>query len=86
MLRISWNSRTTDQKVLHLMKADHRIPHIIKRNKLAYLGRAIRGEKYFLLQIITEGKIEGKSNSINNVLELINLIWNQTSDFSSEGC
>ena len=60
MLRIPWTDHITNQEVLHRMNKDRTILETIKKRKTAYLGHVMRQDKYRFLQLIMEGKIEGK--------------------------
>lgn len=60
MLRIPWTDRVSNERVLHRMNKDRELLDIIKKRKTAYLGHLMRHSKYEFLQLIIEGKIEGK--------------------------
>jgi Reverse transcriptase (RNA-dependent DNA polymerase) len=60
LLRISWIDKISNKKVLELMNKELDLTFSIKKRKLEYLGHITRGEKYRLLQLIIEGKIQGK--------------------------
>ena len=60
MLKISWTDRVRNTDVLARMKKEVEVLYEIKRRKLDYFGHVIRNEKYRLLQLVMEGKIEGK--------------------------
>ena len=60
MLRISWVERVTNVEVLRCMKKEREALLTIKKRKLLYMGHVMRGEKYQTLQVIMQGKIQGK--------------------------
>ena len=60
MLKISWTDRVRNTDVLACIRKELEVLYEIKRRKLDYFGHVIRNEKYRLLQLVMEGKIEGK--------------------------
>jgi hypothetical protein len=60
MLRIPWVQRVTNVEVLRRMCKQKELLRIIKERKMQYLGHVLRGERYELLQVILEGKVQGK--------------------------
>lgn len=60
MLRIPWTDRIRNTEVLSRMDTEVQILNTVKSQKLQYFAHVIRNEKYRLLQLIMEGKIEGK--------------------------
>ena len=60
MLKISWTERITNLEVLERMCKDQELLTTIKRRKAAYFGHIFRNNKYSFLQLIVEGKIEGR--------------------------
>jgi len=60
ILRIPWTARRTNDEVCSIINKDRELLDTIKRRKTAYLGHEIRNERYQFLQLIIEGKIEGK--------------------------
>jgi hypothetical protein len=60
ILRISWTDRITNVEVLNRMNTQMIIENKIKERKLLYLGHIMRGEKYALLRLVMQGKIQGK--------------------------
>lgn len=60
MLRISWTSRTTNMEVLGKMNTQPLLVQTIKMRKTAYLGHLMRHTEYEQLQLILEGKIDGR--------------------------
>ena len=60
ILRISWVERITNVEVMRRMHKEREVILTIKRRKLLYMGHVMRGEKYQILRIIMQGKIQGK--------------------------
>jgi len=60
MLRISWRDRITNREVLSRLGSETQLLLSIKKRKLQYFGHIMRGDKYQFLQLIIQGKIEGK--------------------------
>lgn len=61
LLRILWTEKITNIEILaKLKKRVAELFNVMKKRKLKYFGLIMRGEKYVLLRIITEGKIIGK--------------------------
>lgn len=60
MLRISWTQHITNQAVLNTINRDQELLTTIKKRKTSYLGHIMRNDKYNLLRLIIEGKIEGR--------------------------
>lgn len=60
MLKIPWTARKTNEEILRMVQRDRELLTTIKRKKAAYLGHVIRNERYHLIRLIIEGKIEGK--------------------------
>lgn len=60
ILRISWVQRVTNVAVLNRMCKQKELMLTIKERKTRYIGHIMRGEKYELLRLIIEGKIQGK--------------------------
>ena len=63
MLRIPWTARVSNVEVLDLMGKELEVIYEIKRRRLEYFGHIIRNGKYRLLQLVMEGKIEGRRRS-----------------------
>ena len=59
MLRISWKDRVRNEQVLLRMEKRPEIIKTIKVRKLQYLGYVMRGDRYRILKLIIEGKIQG---------------------------
>lgn len=60
LLKISWTERVTNEAVLQRLNKERELLLTIKKRKTSYLGHVIRGEKYEVLQLILQGKIEGR--------------------------
>ena len=60
ILKIPWMAKISNEEVLRRVNRDRELFNIIKKRKTAYLGHIMRNSKYQLLQLIIEGKIEGK--------------------------
>lgn len=60
ILKISWVDRVTNIEVLRSINKGRELLTDIKRRKISYFGHVMRGQKYELLQLIVQGKIEGK--------------------------
>ncbi|XP_048526536.1 uncharacterized protein LOC125505843 [Dendroctonus ponderosae] len=61
MLRIPWTTNTTNAAVLTKMNTRHpQLTSIMKIRKTAYLGHLMRHEESEQLEVVLEGKIEGK--------------------------
>jgi hypothetical protein len=60
MLKISWTDRITNQMVLERMGKQKELLTIIKARKLEYIGHIRNNQRYNILQLILQGKIEGK--------------------------
>ncbi|VEN57771.1 unnamed protein product [Callosobruchus maculatus] len=60
LLKIPWTAHVTNEDVLRQARCERELVQIVKKRKTAYLGHIMRGRRYELLQLIMEGKIEGK--------------------------
>lgn len=60
MLRISWVDKVRNTEVLNQLSKQTEIINTIKKRKLEYFGHILRNSKYQLLQLIMQGKIDGK--------------------------
>lgn len=60
LLKIPWTRRITNENVLRMMGTDRELLQHVKQRKTGYLGHVYRGEKYQLLRLLMEGKIEGR--------------------------
>lgn len=63
MLRISWVHRMSNETVLHRINKELEFLVNVKRRKLEYFGHIMQNEKYRLLQLILQGKIEGRRSA-----------------------
>ena len=60
ILRISWIERVRNIEVLDKMHKNKELMSTIKERKLRYIGHLMRGDRYEILRLIIEGKIQGK--------------------------
>ena len=60
MLRISWVNRVRNTEVLNQLHKEQEILYTIKKRKLEYFGHISRNTKYEMLQIIMQGKVDGR--------------------------
>ena len=60
MLRISWITRTSNETVLERMNTRPQLVQTVKIRKTAYLGHIMRHKEFEQLQLIIEGKIDGR--------------------------
>lgn len=60
MLRISWIYHVTNEAVLQRVRKQKEVLNSIKERKLSYFGHVMRNQKYGLLQLIMQGKFNGK--------------------------
>ena len=60
LLKISWTDRISNEEVLRRVEQTRTLFTTVKRRKVAYLGHIMRSERYRLLQLIMQGKIEGR--------------------------
>jgi hypothetical protein len=58
MEKISWTDRVRNEEVLHRVKEERNILHIIKRRKANWIGHSLR--RNCLLKHVIEGKLEGR--------------------------
>lgn len=57
---IPWTARTTNEEVLRRIGHGRKLMTIVKVRKTAYVGHILRNDKYSLLQVIMQGRIDGK--------------------------
>lgn len=60
LLRVPWTDRVTNAEILRRVHKNRELLTTVKRRKTAYLGHILRHDEYQLLQLILEGKIDGK--------------------------
>lgn len=60
LLRVSWTERKTNVEILNRMGKNKELLLTVKERKLQYIGHIMRGERYEILRLIIEGKVEGK--------------------------
>ena len=63
ILKISWTDRVTNVEVLRRLNKQHEVINNVKKRKLEYFAHVMRNDKYKLLHIIIQGKIEGKRSA-----------------------
>jgi hypothetical protein len=56
--KISWTDRVRNEEVLHRVKEERNILHIIKRRKANWIGHILR--RNCLLKHVIEGKLKGR--------------------------
>lgn len=60
MLKIPWTAKVTNEEVLRRIGRRRKLMMIVKIRKTTYLGHILRNDKYSLLHVIMQGRIEGK--------------------------
>lgn len=60
ILKISWTDRISNERVLQMVNKEVEVLKTVKKRKLQYFGHIMRSDKYDLLQLIMQGKIQGK--------------------------
>ncbi|XP_060520407.1 uncharacterized protein LOC132698368 [Cylas formicarius] len=60
MLRVSWVDRVRNIDILNQLNKQTEVIHTIKKRKLEYFGHILRNTKYQILQLIMQGKIDGR--------------------------
>jgi len=60
ILKISWRDHVTNKDVLKRMNTERNLLYTVKKRKLMYFGHVMRNEKYRLLHLIIQGRIEGR--------------------------
>jgi len=60
VLKILWTARMTNEEILRRANRRRKLFETIKKRKTAYLGHIMRNERYQFLQLLIEGKIEGR--------------------------
>jgi len=78
MLKISWVNHISNSEVLDRIQTNRELLATIKRRKTAYFGHIMRGNKYELLQLIVQGKIEGRRGVGRKQLSWLRNIRNWT--------
>ena len=58
--KISWTQRKTNIEVLNICNMERSLIKTIKKRKTEYFGHVVRNEKYKIILLAIEGKIEGK--------------------------
>ena len=57
---MSWIEHTFNEEVLRRMDKTKEVTFTVKRRKMEYFGYIIRNNKYRLLNLILQGKIDGR--------------------------
>ena len=57
---ISWIKHTTNEEVLRRMGKTKEVTFTVKMRKIEYLGHIMKNNKYRLLQLILQGKVDGR--------------------------
>lgn len=60
MLRVSWMHRVSNVTVLQRMNKEKEVMKTVKERKLSYFGHIMRNDKYNILQLVMQGKINSK--------------------------
>lgn len=60
ILRISWTNNITSVEVKHRIKIKKEVVFTVKNRKLEYFVHIMRHDKYCLLQLIVQGKVNSK--------------------------
>ena len=60
ILKIPWTDKVTNIEALIRMKKDIELLLKLKERKTRYLGHIMHGDRYEILRLIIEGKIEGR--------------------------
>lgn len=76
ILKIPWTDRVTNNEVLYRLGKERELLSTIKKRKVAYFGHILRNEKYEILQLIIEGKIEGRRGAGRKEISWIQNIQN----------
>jgi len=63
MLRVPWIHHVSNETILQRIGGELQFLINIKRRKLEYFGHIMRNKKYHLLQLILQGKIEGRRSA-----------------------
>ena len=59
ILRISWIKHTTNEEVLRRVDKTKEVTFTVQMRKMKYSGHVMRNNKYRLLQLILQGKVDG---------------------------
>ncbi|VEN53317.1 unnamed protein product, partial [Callosobruchus maculatus] len=60
ILKIPYIDHVTNEEVLRRVHKERELLHLIKIRKTSYLGHVLRNDKYYILQLIIMGRIQGK--------------------------
>ena len=59
-IEISWIEHTTNEEVLRRMDKTKEVTFTVKMRKMEYLEHIMRNNKYRLLQLILQAKVDGR--------------------------
>lgn len=78
ILKIPYTAHITNEEVLRRVNKERDLLHTVKCKKTSYLGHILRNDKYYILQLIIKGKIEGKRSIGRKKLSWLRNIRNWT--------
>ncbi|CAG9832989.1 unnamed protein product [Diabrotica balteata] len=81
---ISWTEKVTNIEVLQRTKKECEVIKTVKIRKIQYLGHIMRGEKYVLLRLSMQGKIQGKRNPGRRKISWLRNLREWFSNFSND--
>ena len=62
LLRVNWTDRRSNESIMNEMGTIRKLPELIQRKKLKYIGHAIWNERADFMFTVLQGKVEGKRN------------------------
>jgi len=60
ILKISWTEHITNMEVMQRLGKEKQVVFTVKKRKLEYYGHILRHEKYRLLQLVAQGKVDSR--------------------------
>lgn len=60
MWKMSWPQHIRNTEMLRRIKKEEEIVNIENRRKMSYFGNISKNEKYELMRLFIQGKVEGK--------------------------
>lgn len=60
MLKVPWTARITNEEILRRVGRERKLLKTIKIRKTSYLGHVLRHNKYSILQVIMQGRVDGR--------------------------
>jgi len=57
---VSWTEHITNMEVMQRLEKEKKVVFTVKKWKLEYFGHIPRHEKYRLLQLVVQGKVDSK--------------------------